>query len=447
MRSDGAYGSFFTSTANPYATSGLVVPTAPAGTLVATPVASLAALRSAAGLGQSVKRITLAPGTYTETLNIPAVYVEGSDLEIVLTGCTINTLTTDLGIATSRTARRIRIIDGTINSGYFLTGQDVKLTGQTFTGSGVFNAPFNADVNSNTGSVAGHRIVLEHVTATLAGGAMFIGPSNDAFFSATFNGTTTMTVGSVGDGTLAAGQKLVGISVGGITAGTSIVSQSTGPAGGAGDYIISATVGAGTGNVYGAVNATNCYAANCNLIVPTITGTQGTLHENPVRVNGGHFCGAIDCRLWCDSKHTWRTHAAYTEVIKSGTNFSIRNQHERGGLYGDEPGASGIYPATDNIILDYLNGRAGDGLWRPNGMGNNLLSIPRLVGASVLNGFVYLRAFNSRSAPHEGTAGQGCLPTGLGSPHASWTPPDLPTAVTLGDVFSTYAAPPAWAFH
>lgn len=447
MRADADYGSLLTSTSNPYSPTGLALPTAPSGTLVNTPVSSLAQLRTEAGLGTSTKRITLAPGTYTETLNIPAVYVQGTDLEIVLTGCTINTLTTDLGIATARTARRINIIGGTINSGFQLNGRDIKVYNSTFVGSGVYNAPFNADANSNTGSVAGHRINMERVTATLAGGAFFIGTSSETLFNATFNGTTVMTVNSVSDGILEVGQKVLGISVG-VTAGTQIVNQLTGPAGGAGTYTISNSIGASSGNCYGQVQSTNCFVANCNLNVPSITGTQGTLHENPIRVNGGTFCGSIDSRLWCQDKHTWRSHASYSDVIASGTNFYVRNQSERGGLYGDEPGASGIYPATQNIIIDNRNGRAGDGLYRPSGMGNNLCSIPYLVGASVLNVFVYMKGFKSYSAPHEGTNGTGVTPTGLGSPDTTWTTcSSAATSLSNGNIYLTYVAPPAWSFQ
>lgn len=445
MRADPEYGALFTSTANPYSPTGLALPSDPQGALVATPVASLAALRAAAGPGQSVKRITLTPGAYNELTATTAVLIQGNDLEIVLTGCTISTLTGEYGLRTHPNCRRVKIIGGTINSGKSIAGRDIKLYNVIDVGSGVNNAPFGGDRPSNQCIVGGHRINFERCTSTLADSTFFVEPSIETTFNATFNGTATMTVNSVDHGVLEIGQKIVGIAVG-TPQGMSIASFGTGT-GGVGTYNLSVAGPSGTTNCFGRVQSTNCFAADCNFTVPTVTGTDGTLHENPIRLNGTTFSGCLDCRLWCDQKHTWRSHGSYTEMISSTTNFCLRTQHERGGLYGDEPGATGLFPGTVNIILDYRNGRAGDGLYRPSGLGNNLMSIPYLVGASVLNTFVFLKGFKSYSAPHEGTAGQGVLPTGLGSPNATWTTcVNAVVSLANGNAYFTYVAPPAWSF-
>jgi hypothetical protein len=354
IRSNPDYGTFFSDTSNQFTPNGLVLPTAPQGTLTTRNVSSLADLRTYAALNG--QHITLAPGTYTESGAVPPIDVYGNDLRITLTGCTINSLATQYGLRTSYQCDRVEIIDGVINSGCDVHGRDIKIKGTEFHGSEVFTS--GASV-SNGGGFFGERVLLEHVLGReLSNGFFFTGSARRARFAATFSGTT-MTVTSVDSGSeqLVPGLRVQRIFGGGsgphVLNGTEIVSQLTGTTGGTGTYELSASVTNATSTTCWALaQCNNMILANSDIESPNTPEGAAFAHESVTRINGTHLGIVMDSRVWSGLKLPLRAHAEYEGRWGCGTIGWFNNQAENCGCWASEHGPAAISPVVENIFVE-----------------------------------------------------------------------------------------------
>jgi hypothetical protein len=460
IRAHADFGSYFTDTSNSYAPNGLEAPTAPNGTgacgggLTPVTVTSLSSLRTeAAG---TCKRITLSTsggspaGTYTESGGSHAIVISGQDIELVLTGTTINqTVSGAFGMHTPLTARRVKSIDGTINSTLYLEGRDVHLYNPVFVGNRAYAVA--ADKESNMATLGGHRILIEHANVDLMRG-FYSDVSREAVFSGSISGTT-LTVTEVSDGALAVGHRLYPISSGMISAGTRITAQLTGSAGGVGTYSVQNSQTASEGTIWAIVNPTNLVLANSIVTMYTLTGAAGTQSENAVRFNGCSKCVVMDSRLAAQtdahSKFTLRSHANYATLDPSDAIGFFNIQSENNGMYANDEDFRpiAVNPSTHQIIVRDWK------LYRPSSVtSGGRIDIPRQDSStSTLNSFFYMKCSTGYTAPPgggEGTAGTAFKPTGAGSPHASWTTVvDDTAALANGNSFGSYTSPPVWSFH
>lgn len=441
IRARSTYGSWFTSTANPLAPNGLQLPTAPTLTSSAT-VSSIADLLTNLVSG---RHVTLSPGTYTvaSTISISGL----TDFRLTMTGCTLNgPVTSKTLTVVGRTCSRIRIVDGTINGGAEFAGTDVHVFGTHLNGSG--SAISGADESNNSGSTVGHRVCYEKmVVRDYSNGFWFTGRHHAALFVGAI-AATTLTVSVVYDGSpITEGQKLINVTSGSIAVGTKIVQQLTGTPGGAGTYEVNISQTVSAGNIFTADRSTNLILANCDIEVPDKPVGAAYNPENPSRFNGVDQGVIMDCRLWCEDKFTLRAHADYS-LGADGVTGAVgwfNNQLERNGVTCEEPGASGIYPAVEHLVIDNWK-RTTDGLSRPSdATTGGLLAVPRGTGGNTLVDVFHMAGFKSRSsAPggSEGTAGTGVLPSGTGSPYAGWpTVADAATSLGSGNAYEAYSQP------
>lgn len=454
IRAHAEFGSYFTDTSDPNAPSGLQAPTAPNGTsacvggLTPVTVTSLSSFRTeAAG---NCKTITLSPtggdgsGNYSEAL-VTAYEITGSDLEIVLTGTTL-TDTPELayGLHTHPMSRRVKVTNGTINGSWYLEGRDIHVYNTTFT------PPNGSGDNDRRRSVlGGHRILVEHARSDQVQ-SFLTDTSTEALFEGSISGTT-LTVTSIEYGTLPVGSRLVPLSAGLVTAGTYITACPGGDCSATGAYTVSTSQTVSAGNMRAVTRSTNAILANS--WVSAYTGTDGQ-SENTSRFNACHLCGVMDSKLVsstdANSKYTLRAHAGYGTVnITTGNIFWINIQSENNGALSQEPGASGVYPAVDAIIVHGLK------VYRPSGVNTGgRLGIDRTNsgGTNVVTSFFWMKCSKSYSAApdgDEGTAGTGWVPGGFNAPHASWTTVvDAATSLANGNSIEAYTAPPpAWDYY
>lgn len=489
------------------APNGLELPTAPQGTLENVTVSTLADFRTqAAGAG---KRITLTPGTYTEASTTPtgALTVTGSDLNIILTGCEINTPSSRVGLYINPLARRILITGGMINSGYLIdSARDYKLFDVSF------EAPPTHDGSGNNGSATGHRGCFERCYSSLYNGGLFSTWSDDCVFTGSISGTT-LTVTAVSRGALIDDIAIVVPTGTRLTQGLRIVDQISGTTGGVGEYQLNAAQTSASRTLIGRWRSTNIIGANSNLRQYS-RGDGYT--ENPVRSNGAHLALIVDSRLEGDTKYTWRAQGDGSTDNRSGVVGAIRVQMANQGAMTE--GVAGIHPQVEAVIFDdvqvyrpadvtggggsfgfpryagavattiigngttatvycnhdsrpghglqtgdqaglYLctNGAANIGMQTVTVVDELTFTIPHTFNGSTTGyanttkpstEFVFMR--NCVSHSDSGTAGTGIVPSAgvRGSPPSEWaTCVDEATSLANGNVFADPAEEPAWDFH
>jgi len=447
IRGHADFGSYFTNTADPRAPDGLVVPAAPnvsncGGSLTPVTVTSLATFRTEAAAGQTCKSITLqvaSPGpTYTEGSATYALDIGGQDIEVTLTGTTVNTPEGGYGVHTGAQARRIKIIGGTVNASWSLEGRDIHVKDTVLT------PPVGLDNSKRRSIVAGHRILLEGIVSSQIQ-AFLSEQASDALFAGSISGTT-LTVTSVDNGTLEVGHELLQVTAGAISTPTTITAFGTGT-GGTGTYTVSQTQEVSAGNIRAVHRPTNLILANSDVAAYDSTDVPAQ-SENTSRLNACHLClvmdGIMRSQTGSNSKHTLRAHgsAAGGYSQPSGTigwfNLTLVNN----GMYAETFAGYPVPAVTALIVRDVK-------LYRPSTITTGgRLAIPRLDGANVVVDFFYMKCSKSYSAPPdggEGTAGAGWLPSGSGSPHSSWTTvTNASTSLSNGNSEESYQAPPAW---
>lgn len=347
IRASSDYGTAFTNTsAHPLEPAGLALPTAPSGM---SPVSctTLSCVRTASN--SNGQEITLTGGPFTESAGTVALALGGTsgcqNIRLILTGVTVNPGSTNDSLVTiDPRCRYVEVIGGTLNGGGTINGRDIKFYNVTAVGPGT---GVSGGVAGNYWQWYGHRIAIEKSSFTdFQGGVFFTGAAKDAIINGTISGTT-LTVNSTTSGAIAVGQRLIqvfGVSI--PIGGLSVIADL-----GGGQWQIEAG-GSGTGGIWAETASSNLIFANSEAHTP---GT-GSNHESASRFNGCQLCVILDSRLYTETKASLRSHADYSIMAPSGPVLWKRNQVEQGtGVQAQEPGDSGIFPATTAIYMDGNN--------------------------------------------------------------------------------------------
>lgn len=499
----------WTDTTDPFAPSGLQLPTAPTITSTVN-VSTLADLRTALGSGTG-KHIILAPGTYSETTRtIFDVGTSAVDFKITVTGCTLNITGNYHSYTTHWNSSRIEIVGGTWNAIPQIDGTDIKVTGGSYVGD---NLAANPDANGSGLGVNGIRVCVAGAYWRGYNGLFFTGATQKFDGTATISGTT-LTVTATYTGALSVGMSVIdGYSGTPVATKTRIVASL-----GGGQWQVSVSQTRADLRINAFARSTNVIAANSIFECPV--SATGNLHENPTRFNAAQFGLVVDCRLWGELKHTMRNTADYTHEFSSGLVGFVRVQAERQGVLMTG-GNAGVYPFTETTIFDAVKmyrdgGQAGLGIdaqavFNLVGLSGDGATVSAIafaqqrhnlttgdtvtinaggttpagfngtyaitvtgdktftyantqtgtyggtqndyVGTATVaalpgNDLIIMRNCESFSAPTEGTAGLGWVPGGVGSPDAGWTTcSDAATSLSNGNARRTEVTPPAWSIQ
>lgn len=201
-----AADSEWTDTTDPFAPSGLVLPTATSG-LTTVNVSTLSGLRSELASPNN-KLINWTGGNVTESSSgtqLFSVPSGATNCLIDFQGATLNITGNCHSFSTHWNSSRIRIQNLITNAIPEVQGRDVYLYNVRGTGD---NSASNPDTNSSGLGVCGHRVVFERCKFYGWNGIFFTGAIQGANFVASISGTT-MTVTTMYSGTIRVGQSIV----------------------------------------------------------------------------------------------------------------------------------------------------------------------------------------------------------------------------------------------
>lgn len=250
---------------------------------------------------------------------IPAIQISGDDVV-----CQGNHMWRDSDVDVPGSLIQVLIYDGSTYGGA------ITICENAFDTDVKSNVEINLSNNSSlrTLNIYGNHSLENDLVSTNA----------SATFNATFNGTTTMVVNSVATGFLYQGAVITGTGIG---ANVYIVSQSTGTAGAAGNYTISATVATATESVsafgYPYVLAIIGSGSNVRMLsiqTNSAHGSFGTISKGPmaclldVSQNAGNIYSAIITGNICDDTaigYAGPVGGSFSPTIGTNANLLIRN--------------------------------------------------------------------------------------------------------------------------
>ena len=161
------------------------------------------------------------------------------------------------------------------------------ITGTTLTIGGTLAGYYGAGQILTGGGVTANTVILGQVSGTPGGAGVYevsisqtIGAGS---VHAAISSTTTLTVNSVISGVIAAGDTISGT---GVPAGTYVVSQLTGTAGGIGTYTVSNTLLITTNNTVVTVYGDVATAINSTNAIVTNTATSGSISGTTLTIGG-----------------------------------------------------------------------------------------------------------------------------------------------------------------